>query len=97
MINALTSKKISHVEVLFVDIIIVAITYGIETIWFNNHERSKVIVLEKIDLIKPDKEQDLIADLRERTGLDVFKVSVGNIDFLKDVAEVKIYYKELQK
>lgn len=94
MINALTSKKISHVEVLFVDIMIVLTTYGIETIWFNNHERSKVIVYEKIEMIKPEKEAELIADIKERTGLEVFKVSVGNVDFLKDVAEIKIYYKE---
>lgn len=94
MINALSNKKISHVEILFVDLMIVATTYGIETIWFNNHERSKTIVYEKIDMIKPEKEAELIADLKERTGLEVFKVSVGNIDFLKDVAEVKIYYKE---
>ena len=94
MINALSNKKISHVEVLFVDVMIVATTFGIEAIWFNNHERSKVIVLEKIDLIKPENEPALITDLRDRTGLDIFKVSVGKVDFLKDVAEVKIYYKE---
>lgn len=94
MINALSNKKISHVEVLFVDVMIVATTFGIEAIWFNNHERSKVIVLEKIDLIKPENELALITDLRDRTGLDIFKVSVGKVDFLKDVAEVKIYYKE---
>ena len=97
MINALTSKKISHVEVLFVDVMIVLTTFGIEAIWFNNHERSKTITLEKIELIKPENEEELIADLRERTGLEVFKVSVGNVDFLKDVAEVKIYYKETIK
>ena len=94
MINALSNKKISHVEVLFVDVMIVATTFGIEAIWFNNHERSKVIVLEKIDLIKPENELALITDLRDRTGLDIFKVSIGKVDFLKDVAEVKIYYKE---
>lgn len=94
MINALTSKKISHVEVLFVDVMIVLTTFGIEAIWFNNHERSKVIVYEKIEMIKPEKEAELIADIKERTGLEVFKVSVGNVDFLKDVAEIKIYYKE---
>ena len=94
MINALSNKKISHVEVLFVDVMIVATTFGIEAIWINNHERSKGIVLEKIDLIKPENELALITDLRDRTGLDIFKVSVGKVDFLKDVAEVKIYYKE---
>ena len=94
MINALSNKKISHAEVLFVDIMIVASTFGIEAIWFNNHERSKLIVLEKIELIKPENEQLLISDLRNRTGLDVFRVSIGRVDFLKDTAEVKIYYKE---
>ena len=67
MINALSNKKISHVEVLFVDVMIVATTFGIEAIWFNNHERSKVIVLEKIDLIKPDNELALITDLDRKS------------------------------
>ena len=94
MINSLANKKISHAEILFVDLMILATTFGIEAIWFNNHERSKVVVLEKIDLIKPENEQSLISDLRDRTGLDIFKVSIGKVDFLKDIAEVKIYYKE---
>ncbi len=97
MINSLANKKISHAEILFVDLMILATTYGIEAIWFNNHERSKLVVLEKIDLIKPENEQSLISDLRDRTGLDIFKVSIGKVDFLKDVAEVKIYYKEKNK
>lgn len=94
MINALTTKKISHTEVIFVNTIIVFTTYAIETIWFNSREKNKIIIFEKIELIKPENEKELISDLRERTGLDVFKVSVGHIDFLKDVAEVKIYYNE---
>jgi len=96
MINSLANKKISHAEILFVDLMILATTFGIEAIWFNNHERSKLVVLEKIDLIKPENEASLITDLRDRTGLDIFKVSIGKVDFLKDVAEVKIYYKEQQ-
>lgn len=95
MINALTNKSISMAELLFTNFVIVGTTLGIETIWFNNHERSKTIVYEKIDMIKPEKHEELLADLRERTGLDVFKISIGKIDFLKDVADIKIYYKEV--
>ena len=53
---------------------------------------SKYIKYDKIDLIKPDRREDLIADLKERTGLDVTNVSIGSIDFLKDMALIKIYY-----
>lgn len=53
---------------------------------------SKYVKYDKIDLIKPDRRAELIADLKERTGLDITHVSVGSIDFLKDMALVKIYY-----
>ena len=94
MINALANKSISMAELLFTNFVIVGTTLGIETIWFNDHERSKIIVYEKIALVKPENEVELLNDLRERTGLDVFKFSIGKIDFLKDIAEIKIYYKE---
>ena len=52
---------------------------------------TKYVKYDKIDLIKPDRREELIADLKERTGLDVTNVSIGSIDFLKDMALIKIY------
>jgi len=97
MINALANKSISMAELLLTNIIVVGTTYGIETLWFNNLERSTVLTYEKIELIKPEKETELIEDLRQRTGLDIFKVSVGEINFLRDSAQVKVYYREDSK
>ena len=94
MINALANKSISFAELFLTNIIIVGSTWGIETVWFNNHERSKLIVYEKIDMIVPEKEEQMIEDLRLRTGLNIFKISLGEIDFLKDTVQIKIYYKE---
>ena len=34
-----------------------------------------------------------MADLRERTGLDVLNVEIGAIDFLRDMAMLRVYYK----
>ena len=82
MINALANKSISMSELLFTNFVIVGTTLGIETIWFNDHERSKTIVYEKIDMVKPENHDALLADLRERTGLDVFKFSIGKICLL---------------
>lgn len=55
-------------------------------------EFSKTVEYEKIELIVPDKQEELIADLRARTGLKVHKVYIKRIDFLRDTALVKIYY-----
>ena len=53
---------------------------------------SKYIKYDKIDLIKPSMRKELIEDLKNRTGLDITNVSIGSIDFLKDMALIKIYY-----
>ena len=91
VINALANKKISYAELFFTNIIIVLLIWFMEKAWLMNKEGKKMIEYEKIDLIKPDKEAELIADLRERTGLDVTRVEIGKIDFLKDSARIRIY------
>jgi len=53
---------------------------------------SKYIKYDKIDLITPERREDLIADLKKRTGLDITHVEIGSIDFLKDMALIKIFY-----
>lgn len=57
-----------------------------------SHENVKEIVYERIDLIRPEVRQEMIADLRQRTGLPIHKVEVKSFDFLKDVAVVHAYY-----
>lgn len=54
---------------------------------------SKIIQYDKIDLITPDKKQELIADLEKRLGLDIVQVEVGAVDFIRDMAMVKIRYR----
>ncbi len=94
MINALANKSISIMELVFTNGIITLITYAIDRVWFQSLELSKSITYEKIDLIIPEKEEELIEDLKLRTGLNINSVKVGKIDFLRDTAQVTIYYKE---
>jgi len=56
-------------------------------------ESTKLIQYDRVELIKPEKREELIADLQERTGLIITKVDVGGIDFLKDSVVLKITYK----
>jgi hypothetical protein len=92
MINALSNKSVSIFEVFFTNSLITLITYLIDRLWFQTIEEKKSIVYEKIELIKPENKQELIKDLKERTGLPIHEVKVEKIDFLKDTAAVTIYY-----
>ena len=92
MINALSNKSVSIFEVLFTNGLITLITYLIDRLWFQTIEEKKNIVYEKIELIKTENKQELIKDLKERTGLPIHEVKVDKIDFLRDTAAVTIYY-----
>ena len=98
IINALADTNTSVAEVLFTNIIILFFTFGFEKIWLLRHEASRIINYEKIDLIKPEKHNELIADLQERTGIkNIDRLEIGKIDFLKDTCLITIYYEENSK
>ena len=92
MINSLANKSISWLEILLANAIITIITYLIDRVWFSTIELTKTILYEKIELIKPENEQELIEDLKQRTGLQIVAVKVDKVDFLRDTAQIKIYY-----
>lgn len=94
VINALSNKKISHAELVFANLLIVFITYGMEKLWLLRHQSRKNITYEKIELIQPERREELIADLKDRTGIDVVRVEVRRIDFLRDTANLRIFYYE---
>lgn len=94
VINALSNKKISYAELLLTNVLLLAVTYGLERMMMLRHESRKQIVLEKIELIKPENRAQLKIDLEERTGLNINRVEVGKVDFLRDTARVNIYYFE---
>jgi hypothetical protein len=53
---------------------------------------TKLVLYDRIELITPERREELIQDLRKRTGLNIYDVKIGSIDMLKDSAVIKIYY-----
>ena len=94
VVNALSNKKISYAELVFANLMIVFVTYGMENLWLLRHQSRKNITYEKIELIVPEKREELIADLKARTGIDVIRVEIRRIDFLRDTANLRIFYYE---
>jgi hypothetical protein len=57
------------------------------------HQTAKLVLYDKIEMIVPERREDLIADLQQRLGIKhIDKIEVGHVDFLRDVAFVKVYY-----
>lgn len=93
VINALTSTGTSLVDLIFTNAVIILITAGLEKLWLLKSESQKVIIYEKIELIKPVNREELIRDISERTGIKkINRLDTGKIDFLKDTCIITIYY-----
>lgn len=61
------------------------------TTWLK-HIANKLVLYDRPDLTAPDRRAELMEDLKKRTGLDILRIEVGHIDFLRDTAMLKIYY-----
>ncbi|MCI5057143.1 MAG: DUF4956 domain-containing protein [Flavobacteriales bacterium] len=92
VINGLANKKVSYVELLFTNVAMLTLIYFLNKLVLLKGERKKIITYEKIELIKPENNDKLLSDLKERTGLNIHRVEVGRIDFLKDTAQVRVFY-----
>ena len=91
VINAL-SIQVGLTEMLVTNAIFLLVTRLLESERWLKHTSSKLILYDRIQLITPDKREELIADLSARTGLHIQKIEIGHIDFLRDAAFIKVYY-----
>jgi len=94
VINSLANRRVSYAELLLTNAVIVLVTYLLEKVYLLKTESKKLIFYEKIELIKPDRREEMIADLVERTGLPIHRIEIERIDYLRDAARVYIYYFE---
>ncbi len=91
VINGL-SGSLGWAQLAVVDLLFIVVTYIFEHIKVKGSMAVKMIQYDRIELIKPERREDLLADLKERTGLDIVKVEIGGIDFLRDMSVIRIYY-----
>ena len=94
VINALSGAEVSYAQLLFTNMALVGLTYFLETYWRKNLLVRITIEYEKIENIKPEKRDTLLADLKERTGLNIQSFEFRRMNFLRDTARIRIYYKE---
>lgn len=64
----------------------------LETGWIVRHESSQKILYEKIELIHITRREELMTDLRNRTGLNIHRIRIEEIDLLRDATTITVFY-----
>ncbi len=91
VINGL-AENLGWIGMAAVNLLFILTTFLFENIKVKGSMAVKMIQYDRIELIKPDRREELLADLKERTGLEIVKVEIGGIDFLRDMSVIKVYY-----
>ncbi|MEZ4661895.1 MAG: DUF4956 domain-containing protein [Caldilineaceae bacterium] len=86
------ATRMTFAELVTVNAIIVAVILVLEQRWLIPTLESRLIRYEKIELVTPQNYHTMLDDLRLRTGLDIKRFEIQEIDFLRDTALVIIYY-----
>ena len=94
VINGLSNMNISYLELVFTNVITIIIVYFLERIWLMTNESVKIIDYENVELIQPGRREELIKDLKERTKLEITKVEIGRINYLRDSVRLRIHFKD---
>lgn len=98
VVNALANKKVSYAELMFTNIVIIAITYFIENLKSFESESFAVVLYENIELVNPNRKAELIDDLEKRLGIKISRIEINNIDYQRDTAKIYVYFlKSLQE
>ena len=92
MLNSLADSSDGYILLIACNLVILAITLGLDRLNFINNENSKEIIFDNVGLIRPSQREALIKELRERTELNIHRVDVVKINYLKDTCLLKVYY-----
>ena len=89
VVNAI-AEGVPMMELVLTNLIVVF------AVWLCEHNLktlpSKLVQYDRIELITPDRHDELKADLEKRLGVKVVKIEVGSVDFLRDMAVLRVVY-----
>ena len=79
-------------EILLLNLFLLVFTFLLESNILMRKESSKIIQYDNIDMILPERREELIKDLEKRTGIKINRISIHKTDFLRDSALIQLYY-----
>lgn len=90
LINSI--MKGSLIEIAATNALIVGAVFIVDSNRLMAIQKTKNIEYGSLEFIKPDQNAQLIEELRQKTGLDIRRTSIEEIDFVRNKVVIKIYY-----
>lgn len=84
--------QINLFELGVINITVIVVLYIMEYLWLVKHETRKIVNYDRVDLVHPEKHEEMKKDLEAKTGLLINRFEIGKIDYLNDTCLVRIYY-----
>ncbi len=94
VVNAIATS-VSIAELLLTNVLFVVAIYLVEKVL--RQYPVKLVQYDRIELITPERRGELRDDLHKRLGVEIVDVQVGAVDFLRDMAMLKVTYKDNEK
>ena len=92
VINALSKNYIGYFELFLVNLLLIVTLWILERALMLRREDSLVVIYENIENLHKEKENELLNDLEKRTGIKIKRYRIKKIDFLRDVAQITIFF-----
>ncbi|MDD1730393.1 MAG: DUF4956 domain-containing protein [Methanospirillum sp.] len=92
ILNSILYGSGQYVNLVLSNLMVILVLWILEKKWGFRYEERKLVRYERIELVRADRRDDLITDIRNRTGLPVTKVEVIELDYLRDSADLMITY-----
>ena len=93
LLHALANRGISVAELIIANAAIVTTVGVLEAAPWSGREESRIVHYDRLDLLSPESTRALLEDLRTRTHLPVERCEIGNVDLLRDSAEITIHFR----
>jgi hypothetical protein len=95
--NALAIDHVGYYKIVVSDLLLLVVIILLELLLFKKRIMTKSIVYNKLELIHEDVRPQLISDLETSFGIkNIEKVKVGKIDTIKQSAQLKVYFQDIE-
>ncbi len=84
--------QINLLELGVINITVIIVLYIKEYLWLVKHETRKIVTYDRVDLVHPEKYEEMKKELEAKTGLIINRFEIGKIDYLNDTCQVRIFY-----
>lgn len=92
VLNALAPGTVAWAAIASANAAMWLLTWILERVWKIRHMATKIVVYDRVDLIHAGRRAELLADLEERTGVNIDRIEIGKVDLLRDTAVIKVHF-----